>query len=392
MKLRWIAALAGGLALAALSEAAPGAVLLRALLFWALLSGAQALALKLVPAGSKGLTALWAASPVALPFIYLLARIKHLDAWTPVGGAGALLLAGFLWTVLAARRGAAWAQDSGWPQALPPLPDAPPSQALPRWAADLLLTLIVALAFWLRWPLLHEGLPYSWIWDELWTAHEAVRMWQAGAVIPQVTYYPGLAVYLQLAWVKLWGPLLVGAGPVYSGMQDGGYPWVLQPSVLLLMARLLNTLLACAALLAIYKAGALSYGRLGALAAAAWLAVDPFFLRYSTWTIVDFSTAAFAVLWLLALAVHISRPSRATAAGLAMAAGLVIASKYNAAVVLLASFAVILPWHQGWRACLRALGASIGWSLLAFCAASPSARTRPSCCPPPCRKPRAPSG
>jgi hypothetical protein len=216
-------------------------------------------------------------------------------------------------------------------------------------AAWLALALVLAAAFWLRLTVIDKSMPYPQHVDETFLSDNGANMLRSGDFNPHFFMYPGLPIYLTAA-AMTWGYLDAANHLELKSTREIGsvnYPYYKHPR-LVRPARVLFALISVAGMLMLaLLARRLGDGGIGGLAAMvlapAWLALSPLYFEqsqaYLNVNIVG-SALAWTTLWLVVK--NFERPGLAAKVLLpGIFCGLVIASKYNFAAILLAPLLAI---------------------------------------------------
>jgi 4-amino-4-deoxy-L-arabinose transferase-like glycosyltransferase len=196
------------------------------------------------------------------------------------------------------------------------------------------LAWVMIVAAVLRFWSLGYGIPYAVGVDEPEIMVRVVTMLKTGSFNPHFFDYPGLTFYLQVP-VAIARFLLGAIVGRWQGLDQ------VEPADFYLWARALTATLGVATVFLTYQIG-MRWGARHALLGAGLLAVLPMHVRESHFVLADVPATFFATLtFLLSLVAHEKASSRAFLwAG--VAAGLTIASKYNAGLILL------LPLIAAW--------------------------------------------
>lgn len=205
-------------------------------------------------------------------------------------------------------------------------------RAVPLRPVSLLCVLVSALA--LRLTGIGTGLPVLLANDEEFlVGHSLAMSWND--LNPHVFVWGSLPFYV-LRMVTWLGDSIstIVAGHLLS---QGDY---------YLVARLLSASLGTATVLLVFVLGRLLMGWKAGLLGAALFAVSPFSVQVSHYATVDSSLVFWATMGLVGLALYLKGNERGLdLAGVAI--GLAIATKYNAALLLLAIVAI--GFHKEWR-------------------------------------------
>jgi hypothetical protein len=229
----------------------------------------------------------------------------------------------------------------------------PPTTAGPgtprRWPARWALAAIVALAFALRFWGLDFGLPHPLSRpDEEKVIECSVRMLRTGSPYPCEFSYPGLVKYLEAAALLAW----YGGGRL-RGEYDSIEQFLeavtlVEPGRHYYIGRLVNVLFGAATVLVVYAvARRLARGRAAGLLAAFFLAVGYLHARDSHFATIDIVMTFFVTLTLHLSVRAAQRGDARSFWSAGLAAGLAVASKYNA---LLVGATIV---HAAWIAARR---------------------------------------
>jgi 4-amino-4-deoxy-L-arabinose transferase-like glycosyltransferase len=228
-------------------------------------------------------------------------------------------------------------------------------------ATGLAWVLIVAAV--LRFWSLGYGIPFAVGVDEPEIMVRVVTMLKTGSFNPHFFDYPGLTFYLQVP-VAIARFLFGAIGGRFQSLDQA------DPADFYFWARALTATLGVATVFLTYQIG-LRWGARHALLGAGLLAVLPMHVRESHFVLADVPATFFATLtFLLSLAAHDKGTAKAFLwAG--AAAGLTIATKYNAGLILL------LPLIAAWMTLpaspsrLICVLAALGGSVAAFLIGAP---------------------
>lgn len=238
---------------------------------------------------------------------------------------------------------------------------------LSRAAAGVLLAVVLAGAFAIRFRGVGYGLPAITRQDEILIMNVAFKMVSKRDADPHFFIYPSLFLYMQaglleaqLAWGRSRG--------VCSGLDDA------DKVALFLAGRYLTIALALATVLALYFIGALLFGRAPGLLAALILALCPLHVANSVYNSVDAPMTFWVVLAFLQAALIQRRGPKWRYYVLgAVFAGCAMGTKYNAVVIVLPLLVAHFQAHPlSWRAAFhRKLLAAGLLTALTFLATTP---------------------
>jgi hypothetical protein len=211
-------------------------------------------------------------------------------------------------------------------------------------AAWLALAMVLAAAFWLRLTVIDKSMPYPQHVDETFLSDNGANMLRTGDFNPHFFMYPGLPIYLTAA-AMTWGYLDAANHLELKSTRDIGYvnyPYYTHPR-LVRPARVLFALISVGGMLMLALIARQLGGHLAMVLAPAWLALSPLYFEqsqaYLNVNIVG-SALAWTTLWLVVK--NFERPGPAAKVVLpGIFCGLVIASKYNFAAILLAPLLAI---------------------------------------------------
>ena len=206
------------------------------------------------------------------------------------------------------------------------------------------LLLILGLAFWLRAPRISAGSPFFYHEDEAHHFNRLVQMVQSGDLNPHYFRKPSLHFYLRIPSVAASFLLGVRNGALRSireiDTRDryglAGYSFSASHPVILKGARLFGVLLSLGIIVLTYLLALSVTGSRGAgLAAAALAAVSPALVEESAFIGVDVPMAFFCLIAVWFAIKVVERFTLPGLAGLGIACGLAISTKYNAAPIAL---------------------------------------------------------
>ncbi len=196
------------------------------------------------------------------------------------------------------------------------------------------LALVLAVAALLRFWSLGYGIPFAVGVDEPEIMVRVVTMMKTGNFNPHFFDYPGLTFYLQLPVAV--ARFLIGAiMGRFQGLEQA------DPSDFYLWARALTALFGVGTVFLTYQVG-MRWGARHALLGAGLLAVLPMHVRESHYVLADVPATFFATLTLLLSLVAHEKGTAKAFLWAGAAAGLTIASKYNAGLIML------LPLISAW--------------------------------------------
>lgn len=204
-------------------------------------------------------------------------------------------------------------------------------------AAWLALALVLSAAMWLRLQVIEKSLPYPQHVDETFLSNNAANMLRTGDFNPHFFMYPGLPIYLTAAAMS-YGYLDAANHLELKSTREIGsvnVPYYQHPRILR-PARQLFALISVAGMLMLALVARLAGGHLAMVLAPAWLALSPLYFEqsqaYLNVNIVG-SALAWTTIWLTLK--NFDRPDRIAKVLIpGILCGLVIASKYNFAAIL----------------------------------------------------------
>jgi 4-amino-4-deoxy-L-arabinose transferase-like glycosyltransferase len=225
------------------------------------------------------------------------------------------------------------------------------------------LAAVLVTAAVLRFWSLGHGIPYAIGVDEPEIMERVVTMMKSGDFNPHFFDYPGLFFYVQLPVAIT--RFLTGAiaGNWHSLDQVGAADFYL-------WARAVTALFGTATVFLLFQCG-LRWGARHALLGAGLLAVLPMHVRESHYVLTDVPVTFFATLtFLLSLVAHEKATTKAFMwAG--VAAGLTIATKYNAGIVILMPAIAVWMTLEAQPSRLRCALWALGGCVAAFLIAAP---------------------
>ena len=211
-----------------------------------------------------------------------------------------------------------------------------------RARTPVVLALILAVAFSLRFAGAGSGLPQSYIPDEYDYVHSYLVMIKRGDMNPRWWHHPSIQPYVNVA------AYLVA---YYSQASSGRWPRIhdLQVEDALLWGRVAAGVIpGTLAVLAVFFLGRRMFGTTVGLIASALLAVAPGVVETSQYNKPDSLLVLFCTLSVLTTLVYLDRGGARLAFAAGCVVGLAVAVKYNAALVLL-PFLVAVLFRQGLR-------------------------------------------
>jgi len=211
-----------------------------------------------------------------------------------------------------------------------------------RARTPVVLALILAVAFSLRYAGAGSGLPQSYVPDEYDYVHSYLVMIKRGDMNPRWWHHPSLQPYVNVA------AYLVA---YYSQASSGRWPKIhdLKVEDALLWGRVAAGVIpGTLAVLAVFFLGRLLFGTTVGLVASALLAVAPGVVEVSQYNKPDALLVLFCMLSVLTTLVYLERGGARLALAAGAVVGLAVAVKYNAAFVLLPFLAAVL-FRQGFR-------------------------------------------
>lgn len=230
-----------------------------------------------------------------------------------------------------------------------------------RARTPVVLALILAVAFSLRYAGAGSGLPQSYIPDEYDYVHSYLVMIKRGDMNPRWWHHPSIQPYVNVA------AYLVA---YYSQASSGRWPRIhdLQVEDALLWGRVAAGVIpGTLAVLAVFFLGRRMFGTTVGLIASALLAVAPGVVEVSQYNKPDSLLVLFCTLSVLTTLVYLDRGGARLAFAAGAVVGLSVAVKYNAALVLL-PFLIAVLFRQGLRVLERpdlylgVLGAIVGFT------------------------------
>jgi 4-amino-4-deoxy-L-arabinose transferase-like glycosyltransferase len=218
-------------------------------------------------------------------------------------------------------------------------------EALELWSrarTPLALALILAAAFTLRYQGAGSGLPQSYIPDEYDYVHSYLVMIKRGDMNPRWWHHPSIQPYVNVA------AYLVA---YYSKASSGRWPSIqaLEVEDALLWGRVAAGVIpGTLAVLAVFFLGKRLFATAVGLIAATLLAVAPGVVEVSQYNKPDSLLVLFCTLSVLTTLAYLDRGGARLAFVGGSVVGLAVATKYNAAFVLLPFLAAVL-FRQGLR-------------------------------------------
>jgi 4-amino-4-deoxy-L-arabinose transferase-like glycosyltransferase len=215
-------------------------------------------------------------------------------------------------------------------------------EVLELWArgrTPVVLALILAVAFSLRYAGAGSGLPQSYIPDEYDYVHSYLVMIKRGDMNPRWWHHPSIQPYVNVA------AYLVA---YYSQASSGRWPRIhdLQVEDALLWGRVAAGVIpGTLAVLAAFFLGRRMFGTTVGLIASALLAVSPGVVETSQYNKPDSLLVLFCTLSVLTTLVYLDRGGARLAFAAGAVVGLAVAVKYNAALVLLPFLVAVLFRH-----------------------------------------------
>jgi 4-amino-4-deoxy-L-arabinose transferase-like glycosyltransferase len=225
------------------------------------------------------------------------------------------------------------------------------------------LALVLVVAAVLRFWSLGYGIPFAIGVDEPEIMVRVVTMLKTGSFNPHFFDYPGLTFYLQVpvAIARFLLGAILGRWQSLDQVDAGDF---------YLWARALTALFGTGTVFLTYQIG-MRWGARHALLGAGLLAVLPMHVRESHFVLADVPATFFATLTLLLSMVAHEKGTAKAFLWAGVAAGLTIASKYNAGLILL------LPLIAAWMTLparpsrLICMLAALGGSIAAFLIGAP---------------------
>ena len=214
-----------------------------------------------------------------------------------------------------------------------------------RKGFTLLVVLIVAAAFFIRFLGINFGLPYEHYADEPHVMSTALHMMQtgdySGGFYPKFFYYPSLYIYLELCNSTACYLHAVSKGIISSVSEikthfDTGWFWEISHPIFFLWGRALTAFLGAATVFVVYLLGRSLKDEKNALLAALFLAFAPGHVYFSKVIATDVPMAFFATLTVYISVVSYQKKNLIYFILAGLLAGLTAATKYNGGVVLCA--------------------------------------------------------
>jgi 4-amino-4-deoxy-L-arabinose transferase-like glycosyltransferase len=226
---------------------------------------------------------------------------------------------------------------------------------------NILLVLVVAAVVRV-WGLGH-GIPYAIGVDEPEILGRAVAMMKSGDFNPRFYDYPGLAIYMHVP---------VACARFLAGAMAGQWRSLQGASLadFFLWSRALTAIFGVATVFVLFQIGT-RWGARHALLASGLLAVMPLHVRESHYVLADVPATFFVTLtFLLSLVAH-ERGTAKAFAWAGAAAGLTMATKYNAGIVLLLPLVAAGMTLHATPSRLRCTLAAVAGTLGAYFLAAP---------------------
>jgi hypothetical protein len=241
--------------------------------------------------------------------------------------------------------------------------------------AAIALAAIGVLGLALRLDGLRFGLPDLTHPDEIWILNRALALGH-NHLNPKNFLYPTLYFYAVFAWEGAYFVAGRLAG-LYHSLGDFEQAFFVDPSRVVVAARVLTVLFGVATLAAVYRFGARLFDRLTGLGAALFLAVAPFAVRDAHYVKHDVPVTLFVVL-AQAAAARVALDAHAASRRLpwclaGLMVGLALSTQYYAFPIVLpiTVAAIIEARRTSWRTGVSSLLWAAGASVVGFVAASP---------------------
>lgn len=219
------------------------------------------------------------------------------------------------------------------------------------------LRVLIAIALAVRLLQAWRGLPYLHVWDEPFVVSKALDMLKHGTLDPASFVYGTLPTYMTMAVAALHYLWLMGrpetAPPFLSHIDqittydDTGWLWEISHPSFYLWSRWLAALIGAATVLLVFLIARRLAGRWAGLAAAAFLAFQPFHIEQSAIATVDNPMTFFVVLAAWGAIEFLDQPRSATLLISLVACGLAASCKYTAALsVIMPVLALSMTAHR----------------------------------------------
>ncbi len=211
-----------------------------------------------------------------------------------------------------------------------------------------IVSLLIVLAFLLRYWHAAIGLPYVYYWDEPQTASTALQMMKTGDLNPNFFSYGSLMIYLNLLVDKIYYLYLTIQDSESISLQDiktrfdAGWHWTISHPEFYFWNRVLTALLGTATVVVTYLLGKHIFNKWVGLIAAAFLATLPIHVDHSAMITTDVPVALFISCVVLFAVLFVKTERKRYFVSSLVFVGLAVATKYNAGLSLLVPLVSLL--------------------------------------------------
>ena len=240
-----------------------------------------------------------------------------------------------------------------------------------KFKIDRYLLFLLLITFLSRLPGVLDGLPAVFNSTEYFLAKTVLSMGAAKSIDPGFYIYPTLYTYFLLV---LYGALyLIGSLLGFFQTQyDFAVQFLVDPSAIYLVSRLVNVLLSLTIILIIYQFLNRVATRFAAKLAAAFMALSLYMIKFSAYATADTILILFSALAIIYL-YKLAEPSTSKDFFFAgLFCGLAIAAKYNAGFLLVGlAVAIFQQWRRNEINLYQRLGLSFGGVAVGFFITNP---------------------
>ena len=219
--------------------------------------------------------------------------------------------------------------------------------AIVKYYFTSIITLIIFLAFILRYFQLNIGLPYLYFWDEPLTASNALQMMKTGDYNPHFFKYGSLMLYLNLLIDQLYRIYLSLTG-AWEGVEairieaDTGWHWTISHPGFYFSNRFLTATMGTATVFVTYLISKSICNRWTGIISAFFLAVLPIHIIHSGFVTMDAPVALFVALVVLFSILFIDNKKPVYFTWSLICVGFAIATKYNSGLAILLPIASLI--------------------------------------------------
>lgn len=238
-----------------------------------------------------------------------------------------------------------------------------------RYAHHIILSIIIIVATFLRWPMVNFALPYTPHPDEPYVINMIFDMLRNHAWIPNNFDRPHLSVYVTVVGVWI-GQLITPISPAVMEQATDRITLVSSPFI---YGRITMLIIGLTGIMAAYWHARQYQLGWAALVAAAWLTLLPFHQEQSGVIAPDIMVGLLTFFIMASCWQYALTPTRRQLWIVALVCGLATGTKYNLVAALL--IPTLMQWslirQRAWRILISNLAIIVAGTLIGFCITTP---------------------